>query len=51
MLRLRKKGLRHHYTIDLDAPLLHPTIQGLTIRPLMAGMIKQAREETDNICR
>jgi len=50
MLRLRKNGRRHHYTIDLDAPLLHPTIQGLTVRPMMEGVIRQAREGTDDIC-
>ena len=51
MLRLRKNGRRHHYTIDLDAPMLHPTIQGLTIRPVMEGIIRQARMGTDDVCR
>lgn len=51
MLSLRKKGRRHHYTIDLDAPLLHPTIQGLTIRPVMEGIIREGRDATDDICR
>jgi len=50
MLHLRKNGRRHHYAINLDAPLLHPTIQGLTVRPFMEGMIKQAREGADEIC-
>jgi hypothetical protein len=50
MLRLRKNGRRHHYTIDLDAPLLHPTIQGLTVRPVMEGVISQAREGADDLC-
>jgi len=51
MLSLRKKGQRHHYTIDLNAPLLHPTIQGLTIRPMMAGIIRQARQEATDVCQ
>jgi hypothetical protein len=51
MLRLHKKERRHHFTIDLDAPMLHPTIQGLTIRPVMAGITKRAREGTDDVCR
>jgi hypothetical protein len=50
MLRLHKKGRRHYYTIDLDAPLLHPTIQGLTIRPVMAGVIRHGRKQADEIC-
>ena len=51
MLRLSKNGRRHHYTVNLDAPLLHPTIQGLTVRPVMEGIIRQAREEADDICQ
>jgi Uncharacterized protein conserved in bacteria (DUF2188) len=50
MLHLRKTRRRHHYAVNLDAPLLHPTIQGLTIRPLMTGIIRQARESTDDMC-
>jgi len=50
MLRLRRNGRRHHYTINLDAPLLHPTIQGLTVRPVMEGIIRQADEAADDIC-
>jgi hypothetical protein len=50
MLRLRKKGRRHHYSIDLDAPLLHPTIAGLTLRPVMEQAVEQVRSEAPDIC-
>jgi len=50
MLRLSTNKRRHHYTVNLDAPLLHPTIQGLTIRPVMAGIISYARKRANNIC-
>ena len=50
MLRLRKNGRRHHYTINLDAPLLHPTIAGLTLRPIMEQAVEQARREATDIC-
>jgi len=50
MLRLRKQGRRHHYSIDLDAPLLHPTIAGLTLRPVVGPLVEQARREDPHIC-
>jgi Uncharacterized protein conserved in bacteria (DUF2188) len=50
MLRLGKNGRRHHYTVNLDAPLLHPTIQGLTVRPVMEGIARRARIGADNNC-
>ena len=50
MLRLRKNGRRHHYTVDLDAPLLHPTIAGLTLRPVVEPLVEQARSEAPDIC-
>ena len=51
MLRLRKQGRRHHYSIDLDAPLLHPTIAGLTLRPVVGPLVEQARSESPDICQ
>lgn len=50
ILHLRKEGRRHHCTIDLEAPLLHPTIAGLTLRPVVEQLVEQARRETPDIC-
>ncbi len=50
MLRLRRNGRRHHFTINFDAPLLHPTIEGLSLRSLMKGAVEQVRSETPDIC-
>ena len=50
MLHLRRNGRRHHYAINLDAPLLHPTIAGLTLRPVVEQAIKQAQREATDIC-
>lgn len=50
ILHLRKEGRRHHHTIDLGAPLLHPTIAGLTLRPVVEQLVEQARRETPDIC-
>ena len=50
MLRLQKKGRRHHYRVDLDAPLLHPTIEGLILRPIMEPLIEQVRANEPDFC-
>ncbi|HET9475961.1 MAG TPA: DUF2188 domain-containing protein [Dehalococcoidia bacterium] len=51
LLLVRKNGRRHHYTIDLDAPLLHPTIAGFTLRPVVEPLVEQARQEATDICQ
>jgi len=51
MLRLRKNGRRHHFTINFDAPLLHPTIEELTGGSLMEGTVEQVRSEAPDICQ
>ena len=50
MILLRKKGRRHHYAINLDAPLLHPTIQGLTLRPVLGKLATKAKRERPDAC-
>jgi len=50
MLHFRRKGQRHHYSINLDAPLLHPTIAGMTLRPVMEQAVAQARRNATDIC-
>ena len=42
MLAVRKNGRRHHYTVNLDAPFLHPTLNGYTLRPILAQLDRQA---------
>ena len=51
MIRLRKNGWRNHYTVNLDAPLLLPTIAGLTLRPVMEQAVEQAGPEAKDICQ
>ena len=43
MLHVRKDGHHHHYTVNLDAPLLHPVLDGFTLRPILGGLVKQGR--------
>ncbi|MEO8458508.1 MAG: hypothetical protein ABI559_11945 [Chloroflexota bacterium] len=48
-LNLSRHNRRHRYSVNLDAPLLHPTIQGLTLRPVL-GEIAQRAEESNEGC-
>ena len=46
MLHVSREGRRHHYTVNLDAPFLHPTLTGSTLRPVLGGIAEQARQRT-----
>lgn len=50
MLCLEKDGRRHRYRVNLDAPLLHPTIQGLTLRPVLGEVAARGAGERDDNC-
>lgn len=43
MLHIRKDGRRHHYTVNLDAPFLCPSLDGYPIRALLGEIATQAR--------
>ncbi|HUF53379.1 MAG TPA: hypothetical protein VMR52_06370 [Dehalococcoidia bacterium] len=49
-LLVEERGRRHHYRINLDAPLLHPTIQGLTLEPVLGKLVEEAEREGNAIC-
>jgi hypothetical protein len=50
MIHLRKKGRRHYYAINLDAPLLHPTIRGITLRPVLGEIAARTKRERPEVC-
>jgi biotin operon repressor len=50
MIHLRKRGRRHYYLVNLDAPLLHPTIRGLTLRPILGKVASKARRDRPEAC-
>lgn len=50
MVHLQKKGRRHFYAINLDAPLLHPTIRGLTIRPMLGKIAALSERRRPEVC-
>ena len=39
MVYIKKSGRRHHYTVNLDAPFLHPTITGYSLRRVLARLV------------
>ena len=43
MLYVRKQGRRNHYTVNLVAPFLHPTLRGYTLRHVLGEIVEQAR--------
>jgi len=50
MLHLRTRGRRHHFTVNYNAPLLHPTIEDLSLRSLMEGAVEELRSDAPDIC-
>jgi hypothetical protein len=43
MLRVRKNGRRHHYSVNLDGPFRHPTIKGYTLGHVLRAFMKWSR--------
>jgi hypothetical protein len=39
MLKVRREGRRHHYTVNLDASFKHPTINGVRLRTIMSDLV------------
>lgn len=39
MVYVKKSGRRNHYTVNLDAPFLHPTITGYSLRRVLAQLV------------
>lgn len=44
MLHVRKEGRRHRYTVNLDAPFLHPSVSGFTLRSVLGELRASAQE-------
>lgn len=50
MVLVKRRNRRHHYRVNLDAPMLHPTIKGLTLRPLLGRLVKEAEAADRDEC-
>ena len=48
MLRVRKEGRRHHYTVNPNAPLRHPTLKRFTLRAILGDIAAQAAQRDGN---
>lgn len=46
MLRVRKEGRRHHYTVNLDAHLQHPLLKDYTLRSILGRLVEQVTRLT-----
>jgi hypothetical protein len=45
MLRIRKEGRRHHYTVNMDAPFKHPVLNGFRLRTVLGELSRQAARQ------
>ena len=50
MLQVTPDNRRHRYSVKLDAPLLHPTIHDLTLRPVLGQIVEKALREPNDAC-
>ncbi len=44
MLKVKKNGRVNHYSVNLDAPFRHPTIEGHSLRPILTDLIRSLRD-------
>lgn len=49
MLRVRKEGRRHHYTVDLDGPFKHPVLNGFSLRVVLGDLVKHASRQREAV--
>jgi hypothetical protein len=49
-VRARSCGRTNKLYVNLDAPLFSPAVRGLTLRPLMGKIVKEARRRPNEIC-
>jgi hypothetical protein len=48
MLHVRRNGRTHHYTVNLDAPFRHPTIEGCKLRDVLGRLMKLLPQNGDS---
>jgi hypothetical protein len=50
MLKFRKQGRRHYYSVDLDAPFRHPALPAFPLRVVLARLVDgAARPEESSV--
>jgi hypothetical protein len=48
MLKVRREGRRHHYTVNLDARFKHPTLDGISLRTIMSDLVERFARRPDH---
>jgi hypothetical protein len=51
MVHFKRFQRRHRYCINLNAPLLAPSVEGLTLRDILGGLVENGREQEANCVR
>jgi len=51
MVRFQRLQRRHRYSINLDAPLLAPSVEGLTLRDILGGLVENGQKQNVNCVR
>lgn len=49
-LLVEQRHKKHYYRINLEAPLLHPTIEGMTLKPILEPLLEKAEREDISVC-
>ena len=49
MLRIRREGRQHHYTVNLDAPCNHPVIVGYSLRSVLSQIVRDGQRRTADV--
>ena len=47
---MRRDNRRHRYSVNLDAPLLHPTIRGLSLRQIRGEIAESGLLDPNEAC-
>lgn len=48
MLKIRREGRRHHYTVNLEARFKHPTLDGISLHTIMADLVERFARPPEN---
>jgi len=49
MLRIRREGRQHHYTVNLDAPVKPPVLAGYSLRSVLSQIVRDAQRRTADV--
>lgn len=50
MVHGHRENRRLHFSVSLDAPFLHPTISGITLKDVLGSIARTSPDERSRIC-